>query len=45
MIRPAFTHDFQLILAATSRGLKPTIAANEPAFIRANLHSIFANPH
>jgi transposase len=32
---------FQPTLAATSYGLRPTIPANEPAFIRIDLHSIF----
>ncbi|MCP5581057.1 hypothetical protein NL336_26380, partial [Klebsiella pneumoniae] len=39
--RPAFTPLFQPTLAVTSAGLRPTISANEPAFIRIDLHSIF----
>lgn len=39
--RPAFTPGFQPTLAATCDGLRPTIPANKPAFIRINLHSIF----
>jgi hypothetical protein len=45
MIKPAFTPDFQPTLAATSAALKPTISANEPTFIRADLHSISTDPH
>jgi hypothetical protein len=43
--RPAFNPGFQPTLAAISDGLKPTIPANEPAFIRINLHSISIDPH
>lgn len=42
-VRPVFIHGFQPTLAATSDGLKPTIPANEPAFIRIGLHFIFTS--
>ncbi len=43
--RPAFIPYFQPTLAATSTGPKPTIPANEPVFIRTDLHFIFPDLH
>jgi hypothetical protein len=38
-------YDFRPELTATDRPGKPVLAANEPAFIRADLHSMATNQH